>query len=66
MFQQQRHVQSAIANELSAGPSSIDESTVPEALQDVVLRHQVCYEVGPGGQVAAGVPGVSATVSSVA
>jgi hypothetical protein len=47
MFQQQRHVQSAIANELSAGPPSFDESKVPEALQDVVLRHQVCYEVGP-------------------
>ncbi|MCM3902374.1 MAG: hypothetical protein ND866_11760 [Pyrinomonadaceae bacterium] len=45
MFQQQRHVQPAIANELGAGPSSIDESTVPEALQDVVLRHQVSYEV---------------------
>jgi hypothetical protein len=48
MFQQQRHVQPAIANELRAGPSSIDESTVPEALQDIVLRHQICYEVWPG------------------
>ena len=47
MFQQQRQVQPAIANELRAGPSSIDESTVPEALQSVVLRHQVSYEVWP-------------------
>jgi hypothetical protein len=47
MFQQQRHVQPAIANELRGGRSSIDESTVPEALQDVVLRHQVSYEVWP-------------------
>jgi len=47
MFQQQRHIQPAIANELRAGPSSIDESTVPEALQDVVMRHQVSYEVWP-------------------
>jgi hypothetical protein len=47
MFQQQRYVQPAIANELGADPSSIDESTVPEALQYVVLRHEVCYEVGP-------------------
>lgn len=47
MFQQQRHVQPAIADELRAGPASIDESTVPEALQDVVRRHQVSYEVWP-------------------
>ena len=47
MFQQQRYVQPAIANELGAGPSSIDESTVPDALQEVVLRHQVSYEVWP-------------------
>ena len=47
MFQQQRHVQPAIPNALSADPSSIDESKVPEALQDVVLRHQVSYEVWP-------------------
>jgi hypothetical protein len=47
MFQQQRHIQPAIVNELRAGPSSIGESTVPEALQDVVLRHQVSYEVWP-------------------
>ena len=47
MLQQQQHVQPAIANELHAGPSSINEPTVPEALQDVVLRHQVSYEVWP-------------------
>ena len=47
MFQQQRHVKPAIANELRARPSSIDESTVPVALQDVVLRHRVSYEVWP-------------------
>ena len=47
MFQQQRQVQPAMANELRAGPSSIDESTAPETLQDVVLRHQVSYEVWP-------------------
>ena len=47
MFQQQRQVQPAIANDLRAGPSSIDESTVPEALRSIVLLHQVCYEVWP-------------------
>ena len=47
MFQQQQHVQPATANELRAGPSSINESTIPESLQDVVLRHQVSYEVWP-------------------
>ena len=47
MFQQQRHAQPAIVNELRASPSSIDESTVTEALQAVVLRHQVSYEVWP-------------------
>jgi hypothetical protein len=47
MFQQRQHVQSAIANEPRAGASSVDESTIPEALQDVVLRHQVSYEVWP-------------------
>jgi len=47
MFQQQPHAQRAIANLLRAVPSSLDESTVPEDLQDVVLRHQVCYEVWP-------------------
>ena len=47
MLQQQRHVQPAIANELRAGPSSNSEPTVPDALQDVVLRHQLSYEVWP-------------------
>ena len=47
MFQQQQHVQPATAIELRSGPSSINESTVPEALQDIVLRHQVSYEVWP-------------------
>ena len=47
MFQQQRHVQPAIPNALSASPSSNDESKVREALQDVVLRHKVSYEVWP-------------------
>ena len=47
MLQQQRHVQPAIANGPGAVSSSIDESTVPEPLQDVVLRHQLSYEVWP-------------------
>ena len=47
MFQQQPYAQPAIANQLRAVPSSLDEPTIPEALQDVVLRHQVCYEVWP-------------------
>jgi hypothetical protein len=47
MFQQQPHAQPTIANPLHALPSSLDEPTVPEALQHVVLRHQVCYEVWP-------------------
>ena len=46
MFQQQ-HVQATIENELRAVASSVDEPTVPEALQNVVLRHKVCYEVWP-------------------
>ena len=46
MFQLQ-HVQATIENGLRTLPSSIDEPTVPEALQNVVLRHQVCYEVWP-------------------
>jgi hypothetical protein len=45
MFQQQR--QTAIASELRTSQASIDESIVPEALQDIVLRHQVSYEVWP-------------------
>ena len=44
MFQQQQHIQPTIAN---AVPPSIDEATVPTALQDIVLRHQVSYEVWP-------------------
>jgi hypothetical protein len=47
MFQQQPHVQPTIANPLRGLPSSLDEPTIPEALQDVVLRHRVCYEVWP-------------------
>ena len=47
MLQQQQNAQPAIANELRAGPSSINEPTVPEPLQDVILRHQVSYEVWP-------------------
>ena len=47
MLQQQRHVQPAISNGLGAVSSSIDESTVSDVLQDVVLRHQVSYEVWP-------------------
>jgi len=47
MLQQQRQVQQAIANDLSAPPSSIDEPRVPEELQAVVQRHQVSYEVWP-------------------
>mgnify|MGYP003577340525 CR=1 FL=1 len=47
MFQQQQHIQPATAIELRSGPCSTNESTVPEALQDVVLRHQVSYEVWP-------------------
>ena len=46
MFQQQR-VQVTIENGLRAVPSSSDEPTESEALQNVVLRHQVCYEVWP-------------------
>ena len=46
MFQKQ-HVQPAIANGLRPGPYSFDESRGPEALQDIVLRHQICYEVWP-------------------
>ena len=46
MFQQQ-DVQATIENGLRAAPSSIQEPTVPEALQNVILRHEVCYEVWP-------------------
>ena len=44
MLQQQRHVQPAIPK---AAPPSMTEPTVPEALQAIVLRHQVSYEVWP-------------------
>ena len=47
MFQQQPHVQAIIANQLRAVPSSFDEQAVPEVLLNVVLRHEVCYEVWP-------------------
>ena len=47
MLQQQRQVQPAIANAPSAVPSFIEQPTVPEALQAIVLRHQVSYEVWP-------------------
>lgn len=47
MLQQQPQLQPAIANPLRAVPSSLDEPTIPEDLQNVVLRHQVCYEVWP-------------------
>jgi hypothetical protein len=46
MFQQQ-HVQATIENGLRAVPSSVDVPTIPEALQNIVLLHQVCYEVWP-------------------
>jgi hypothetical protein len=45
MFQEE-HVQ-PIANGLRTVPSSNNEPTVPEALRNIVLRHQVCYEVWP-------------------
>ena len=56
MFKQQQQVQPAIANGLLAVPSPIDAPTIREALRNVVLRHQVCYEVWPewsgcGGRV---------------
>lgn len=55
MFQQQ-HVQATIEKGLRAVPSSMNELTVPEALHQLVLRHQVCDEVWPewsgcGGRV---------------
>ncbi|HEY6122684.1 MAG TPA: hypothetical protein VIV66_22205 [Pyrinomonadaceae bacterium] len=46
MFQQEQ-VQATIANGVRAVPSSNDEPTVPEALRNIVLLHQVCYEVWP-------------------
>ena len=47
MLQQQPHAQPTIANPLRGLPSSLDGPTIPEDLQNVVLRHQVCYEVWP-------------------
>jgi hypothetical protein len=47
MIQQQQHLQPGIANGLRAVGSTVDEWTVPETLQEIVLRHQVCYEVWP-------------------
>jgi len=44
---QQQQVQSTIENGLRAVPSDDNERIVPEALRNVVLRHQVCYEVFP-------------------
>ena len=44
MLQQQRHVQPAIPN---AAPPSIDGATAPAALQDIIMRHEVSYEVWP-------------------
>ena len=46
MFQQQ-HVQATIENRLPVAPSFVEVPTIPEALQNIVLRHQVCYEVWP-------------------
>jgi hypothetical protein len=47
MIQQQQRVQATIDNALLAVPSATDEPRVPEALREIVLRHQVCYEVWP-------------------
>ena len=47
MFQQQQQVLPAITNGLRAVPSPIDAPKIPEALRNVVVRHQVCYEVWP-------------------
>ena len=44
---QQQQVQATIENGLRAVPSFNEEPIVPEALQNVVLRHQVSYEVWP-------------------
>lgn len=44
---QQEHIQPTISNGLRAVPSSNDEPMVPEALRNIVLLHQVCYEVWP-------------------
>jgi len=47
MMIQQQQIQVTIDNALLAVPSSTDEPRVPEALREMVLRHQVCYEVWP-------------------
>ena len=44
---QQQHIERAIPNVVGAGPSSIGAPTIAEALENVILRHQVCYEVWP-------------------
>ena len=44
---QQQQVQAAIENGRRAVSSSTDEPKIPEALQNVVLRHEVSYEVFP-------------------
>ena len=43
---QQQHIETAIARGMPV-PTANHEPTVLEALQEVVLRHQVCYEVWP-------------------
>ena len=44
---QQQQVQATIENARRALPSSTDEPKIPEALQNVVLQHEVSYEVFP-------------------
>ena len=44
---QQQQVQATIENGRRAVPSFTDEPKIPEALQNVVLRHEVSYEVFP-------------------
>ena len=46
MFQQE-HGQATTANGLVVLASSNGQPTVPEVLRNIVLRHQVCYEVWP-------------------
>ena len=47
MFQQEQHMQPAIANGLGAVSASVDAQTIAETLRSIVLLHQVCYEVWP-------------------
>jgi hypothetical protein len=47
MFQLQQHEEPTIANGSPAVPSSVDEPTAGEDVQELILRHQVCYEVWP-------------------